>query len=185
MDLKCSFINILINSICLLVLVSCDSKYNEIEKIYENKDDLVQTFKNTGIIERGDAIYFRIYAEDCDTLVNNYVFVRDKESINFVSSRLKFELDKISILNSPQKYNIQDYLSLCLKKMRNYGINCIGSDFRHLGITTIFYLTDALVIYVLDKTKVTNESWVSCLKRSNKLDEYWYWISLEDYMENK
>lgn len=166
-----------------LVFVCCRQNTSSITKIYEDRDNLLQTFEDIEITERGDIIYLRIHSKYCDTLVNNYILTKNNDSFSFVSSKIEFELTEVSQFNSSEKYSIQNYLSLCIKKMQDYNIKGVSFDSCHMGITTIFYLTDALIIYVRDKTKITNESWANCLKKSNKLDECWYWISLEDYRE--
>lgn len=162
------------------LFLMCCRQNTFIDKIYENRDDLLQTFKDIEVTERGDIMYFMIHS---DTLVNNYILTNNNNSYSFVISKTEFELTDIYRFDSSEKYSVQNYLSLCIKKMQDYNIKGVSSNFCHIGVTTVFYLRDALVMYIPDKDTITNGSWINCLRRSNKLDECWYWISLDDYKE--
>lgn len=160
-------------SFIILALGGC--RNSGVDKIYENRVEIQQLFEDIIIDKRGDVIYLSIRS---DSLNYNYMYIQDEDSL--YSGYNIAELNKIIRYNPPQKYTIQQFFFECMNKMKEYGILSVSSDFQQSGVALKLYTEEAEIMYVPDKSKVTNERWKKYIELANKIDDSWYWIAWKD-----
>ncbi len=145
-----------------------------VEKIYKNRIDILQSFENISIDQRGD---LKVLTFHCDSLSNTYVFEKSKEKLNFIRDTTQFDISKLYKSYLEKENAIPEYLLYYLTKLDEYNIKLVSSEFLTFGITLKLYLRNVEVFYVADTNKIINPNWIKYLKTAHKLDEYWYWKS--------
>ncbi len=161
----------------VIFLIACKSNLpKDVEEIYINRIDILQTFENVSIDQRNDLLALTFH---CDSLSNMYVFEKSGEPLKFIRDTIQFDISKLHKSYLKKKNGIEEYLFYYLNKMDGYGIQLINSEFKTFGITLKLYLRGGELFYVADTTKIVIPNWIEYVKTSHKLDDYWYWKAYE------
>ena len=113
-------------------------------------------------------------------MINDYLFEENsslftKDTLVFINDTIQFDLKELNKSYLIQKNGVEDYLQYYLKKMKEYKIRSIDSEFKRFGITLEINLKNCQVLYIPNLKAIKNSQWIEFVKKSHKLDEYWYW----------
>jgi len=157
------------------ILSSCKS---DIKTIYSNRIEILQSFENITIGKRGKGVNITCYK---DALTNDYLIVEKnvlfyEDTLAFINSSIQFNLKDLNKSFLVQDTDVKDYLQYCLKKMGEYKILSVNSEFKKIGISLELITNDFVILYIPDINAIKNSQWLSFVRSSTKLDENWYWM---------
>lgn len=161
--------------VCLLLLSSCSS---DIDKVYNNKEDIIQTFRDISIYRRGESISLTFYK---DSLSNSFSFEPtdksdcEKGTYELISDSIQFKFEDISEFPLGCGDDISECLKFYKNKLDAYNILEVTSEFKKFGIDLKLYLKDTEVIYVSNIESIKNSQWLNYIKSTSRIDDKWYW----------
>jgi hypothetical protein len=181
-------------SVLLLILVifsvSCwnEKKINEmVANVYNNKTELNRFFEETEITKRGDIYFLELYDENDSTYWFRYTgFNPDKykklqllDTINekkMIFLCRKFKVKDTTVI---KEYLLQ-YTFRLFTIMDNLHIKSALCRFEKQGITNLFFISaEDVVMYISDPNLVTNAEWKEQIQKAKKLDNNWYYYSIQ------
>lgn len=166
--------------ILLFSLVSCvNTNKKNAKKIYQNRIEVLEVFENISISKRNNFISLSLYNGN---KVNDYLFEEsgNKKEIKLVSANESYSLAELHKTYLLKEEGLEEYLKFYLIKKDQYDIQNITKEFMDYGISLKLYLKDVMIFYVPNK-EFLKDNWLKLINRSNKLDDYWYWIENSNY----
>jgi len=171
---------VIITSVLIIssFLISCS---NRIDRIYQNRADILNTFSGVSVITRGEFIHLTFENDS----IHDFTFVETDGKYVLKSDTANFELNfpvngrMTKFSNRPDfEKVVQERFEFFMSKMRKYKITNVSTQFKQFGVALKFYLKDSEVLYIPNIEVVKNQEWQKYLKNANKIDENWYWYKL-------
>jgi len=164
----------------IIIIIGCMSPFDKnIKSIYENREEIISTFKNVSVFRKGteNKVFLYTYKDD---LKNEYVFTMNQKKYSLFRDTLLFSPDLILGVNEQDmalyRKQLTDKLEFYLREMDSLKISDIDSEFFMQGIDLKIYMkSNAVVVYVADPQSITNPEWANYLKSMKKFDENWYY----------
>jgi hypothetical protein len=160
--------------------ISCTNYVNEMKHVYNDKEEILQVFRNVSVFrdQRKDYAFLYTYNNDKQ---NQYIFSKGQDGYSFERDSILVAPDEVLGITGKQsnldyKQQLNEKLKFYLGKMDSLSISDISSDFIPQGITLKVYMkSKAILVYVANPNNVTNPEWVNYLKSMKKFDEHWYY----------
>jgi len=165
--------------IIVLSFLSCRSYVNEMKQVYNERQEILQVFKNVSVFRepRNSYVFLHTYNNN---IQNQYIFSKNQNEYSFERDSILFSPDEVlnitSEHNPSYKQQLNERVKFYLKMMDSLNISDVSSDFTPQGITLKIYMkSKAILLYVADPKNVTNKEWVNYLTSMEKFDDHWYY----------
>jgi hypothetical protein len=163
----------------MLIVTSCSSDIKEMQKVYDNKTEVMQLFISKTLLRgrQGEKIYFYTYLSG---KTNKYVFGGDNNHYFFENDSIEYNLDILQFKSHKEdtlyKYELELSLNNILGEMDKLAISDFRSDWSPLGIDLKIYMkSNGIILYVSDPQKIKVQRFKDYVNSMKKFDEHWYY----------
>lgn len=165
----------------IILACGCRSNHNnQIEELYGNKKELLETFSGKSIFRSRGQNLILLYTHN-NGKTNKYAFeITDsaflplKDSISYIPEMIFTSKGNISVSNKTELIPI---VKSFLNKMDEYGIRDISGELADIGIELQFFLKESKgsLIYISSQEKLNTKFWQNYIHSLRKLDNNWYY----------
>lgn len=164
---------------------SCSNDKQTVDKLYKEREYLLNEFKDRSIISRGGIFYQLSYYKG--QFANTFYFEKKDGVLVFTNDTIQYPVNEIAAFRT---INIEDSLNYrkaltselirLLTAMSDSKISHVSAEDRFAGIDMKIYFGDyKALLYVSNIAGIKNERWKNYLTSGEKLDDNWYYVKEE------
>lgn len=169
----------------LIALAACGGNRQAAKKLYEQREFLLQEFKDKSIIKRGDNFFQLSYHKG--QAVNTFFFEKKGNELVLTNDTLQYPIHEIAAFTSLSDTSRTTYgkavsneLRRLLNETDRLEISNVSAEFAPVGVDMKIYFGDyKALLYVNDTANVKNERWKNYLSTGEKFDANWYYVKDE------
>ncbi len=167
---------------CILIVLLLESCVNTIDEIYQNRSNIIETFSGISVTNRGKFFHLEF---DNDS-IQDFIFENSNGRYELKNDTTNYELNfykngKVTKFSNKFDFDkaVKEKFDFLIGQMKKYAIKNVSTQFKDQGVVLTFYCNNTKLFYVPNIDLVKNPEWKKYLMKANKLDKYWYWVTLE------